>query len=242
VNANGSSALLVQGASLTAASVSVAGLVTMNNGGTINSTKAVQTSQPPVANPYSGITVPTYSGCAYNNLTTNYGTTTLSPNGTYCGGINMGGGGTVIMNPGVYIMNGGTFNVQGGVTLSGTNVTIVLTGSGTNYATVSIGNGSSVTLSAPVAPNATAGLVFFQDPNAPTTGTDTIAGGTTLNLTGALYFPSQTLNYSNGTSASSQCTQLVAWNIVFTGGASFNSSCASAGVSTIGAGPSQLVE
>jgi hypothetical protein len=240
VNATGSNALTVNGATLTANSVSVSGTINSGNGGTITSTSTPKTLQAAVTNPYSAVAVPTYSGCAYTGLTEGSGTHTLSP-GVYCGGLSMGNGGTVTLGAGIYIINGGTFNVAGGVTLSGTNVTIVLTGSGSNYATASVSNGSTVTLSAPTT-GTTAGIVFFADPNGPTTGTSSFQGGSTLSLTGALYFPTQTVDYGNGTTAGSSCTQLVAWNIVFVGGASFKSSCATAGVQTIGGGPSKLVE
>jgi hypothetical protein len=65
-----------------------------------------------------------------------------------------------------------------------------------------------------------------------------------MNLTGALYFPSQTVVFSNGSSNSSDCTQLIAWRIEFKGGTKFNSNCEGTGTSTIGGGgtTSQLVE
>jgi hypothetical protein len=111
----------------------------------------------------------------------------------------------------------------------------VLTGSGSDYATAAIGNGATVTLSAPTT-GAMAGLLFFQDPSAPATGTNTIGGGSVVTLTGALYFPSQTVIYANGTSSTATCTQLVAWQIEFQGGATFNSNCANTGVTSIGGG------
>jgi len=239
VNGTGVNALQVDdGASLSAASVTVVGLVNSTNG-TITSTKAVQTSQSAVANPYAGVQVPTYSGCTSSQVNWG-GTYTLGP-GTYCGGMSFSYG-TMTLSPGVYIMNGGSFSVGGGTTVNGTGVTIVLTGSGTNYATMSIQNGTTINLSAPTT-GAMAGLVFFQDPNAATSGVDLIQGGGKLNVTGALYFPSQTVEYSNGASTTtSSCTQLVAATIVFLGGATFNSQCAGTGVSTIGASPTQLVE
>jgi hypothetical protein len=62
-------------------------------------------------------------------------------------------------------------------------------------------------------------------------------------LTGAVYFPTQIVSYGNGsTTSAATCTQLVAWQMSFTGGASFNSNCGTAGVKTIGGGQSQLVE
>jgi hypothetical protein len=250
VNANGSTALSISGtAVLDTSSVSVRGLVHHSCGscGTINATNGIKTSQPAVANPYSAVAVPTGSGCNYGvlpssplTLAHSSGTQTLSP-GVYCGGLDMTHDAVVVMTPGVYIVNGGSFSVGGAVVLTGTGVTIVLTGSGSNYATSTISNGATVTLSAPTT-GATAGLLFFQNPNAPTTGSDSFEGGSTENLTGALYFPSQTVDYSNGTSTTSTCTQLIAWHLAFSGNASFNSNCASAGTKAIGSSPSVLVE
>jgi hypothetical protein len=239
VNGSGVNALeVVGGGVLDAASVTVVGTVDSANG-TITSTKAVQTGQSAVTDPYAGVAVPTYSGCTSSQVYWS-GNNTFSP-GTYCGGMSFSQYGTETLNPGVYIMNGGYFSV-GSVTVNGTGVTIVLTGSGTNYATMAI-SGGTTNLSAPTT-GATAGLVFFQDPLAPTGAVNSISGGGTLNVTGAMYFPSEYVEYSNGGAiTTSGCTQLIAATIVFFGGATFNNtSCASAGVSTIGASPSQLTE
>ena len=205
------------------------------------------TNQQPVSDPYAGTPVPTTSsGGTYNSVSLQYcnpikdnkpnpacpnGIQPLTP-GIYNNGIAMGNGAVVSMASGVYIVDGGTFSVQGGVTLSGTGVTIVL-GKGTSgYATLDIGNGANLTLSAPTS-GATAGLLFFQDPTAPTSGTNYFRGGANEIMTGALYFPKQTVSYSNGTTTSS-CTQLLAYNITFVGGSVFNSNCGTAGVKSIG--------
>lgn len=243
VNGTGTSALSVTGgATLTAQSVTVVGLTRVSNGGSIVTTNGVKTLQSPVANPYASKQIPSSAGCNHNNLNLAWAASpqVLTP-GVYCNGLSMGNGAIVVMNPGVYIINGGSFAVQGGITLTGTGVTIVLTGSGGNYATVTISNGVNVTLSAPTT-GTTAGLVFFADPNAPNTLTSSVVGGASVKLTGALYFPTQTVNYSNGTTTTATCTQLVAWQVTFTGGASFNSNCATAGTGSIGTSPSQLVE
>jgi len=135
------------------------------------------------------------------------------------------------MSPGVYYMDGGkgaNFNVNNGVSLTcptctnGAGVTIVLTSStGSNYATVSIGNGTSVKLAAPSTPGAwNTGILFYNDPvvSNQNIGTENFQGGASLDLTGALYFPNQTVNYSNGVS-SGGCTNLIAGTISFQGGA-----------------------
>jgi len=240
VNTNGTSALTVQGALLSANSVTIAGSDLVNNGGTLDSKIPVKTSQTAVTNPYAGVVVPTPTSC----LTYTNKTQTL-PVGTYCGGISTGNNAVVtLVTGGTYIIDGGSLNIGGaggGGSFSGTNVTIVLTGSGTNYATVSISNGIPVTLSA-ITTGPTAGMLFFANPLGPTSNVSSIEGGSVVQLTGALYFPSQTVTYGNGSSAATTCTQLVAWEITFVGGATLNSNCTGIGTKTIGGAPSTLVE
>jgi hypothetical protein len=231
---------VIGGATINAQSVSVVGTTNISGGGSINPSSGVKTNQAAVADPYSGTAVPSGTPCLYTNLQVNNGMQ-LNP-GIYCGwGIQVLNTVSATMKPGVYILNGGAFTVGGSATLSGTGVTIVLTGSGTTWASVSVSNGAHITLSAPTT-GTTAGLLFFQNPASPTTTNDQFAGTTALSLTGALYFPSQTVTYTNGVTNSASCTQLIAYRLAFNGGASFNSTCAGTGVSSIGGTPSQLVE
>jgi hypothetical protein len=116
-------------------------------------------------------------------------------------------------------------------------VTIVLAATGTNYANVNIANGTTITLTAPTT-GPTAGIAFFGDPvvSANNNGTETFTGGATLNITGAIYFPQQTVDFSGGVNNPSGCTQLIAGTIVFEGGANFSNNCAGKGTSAIGGG------
>jgi hypothetical protein len=141
------------------------------------------------------------------------------------------------MSPGVYIINGGSFAPAGGTTVNGDGVTIVLTGSSsTGYATAQIGNGVTLNLTAPNDPTmATQGIAIMQDPNAPSGVTNNIAGGANLNITGAMVFPSQIVDFSNGSSNNSACTQLIAYQVQFTGGTQFGNNCAGTGTRPIGA-------
>jgi len=166
---------------------------------------------------------------------------TLSP-GVYCNGLSISNGATAAMNPGVYFIDRGTFAVGGGAHVTGTGVTIVLSSStGGNYANAVIDNGTTVTLSAPTT-GATAGMVFYGDRRASVAGTSsTFAGGTAINFTGAIYLPTQTLNWNNGANnTSSSCTELIAATIVL-GGANLQINCPT-GVVAIGATSSSLVE
>ena len=247
VNATRSSALSVTGgAVLNAKFVSVSGGTSVNNGGQINATDGVMTDQPAAADPYAGVPQPPYSGCDYNNMSlghSNSGLQTISP-GVYCKGLAFTNDAIVNMNPGVYIIDRGTFAVGGAVRLTGTGVTIFLTtstGKNKDYADVSIGNGAQVNLTAPTS-GATAGLVFFGDRDGPLNNTSTFGGGAALNITGAIYFPSQSVTFDNGITNPSGCTQLIAGYIKFAGGARFQNNCANTGISPIGGSTTQLVE
>lgn len=244
VDSTGSAALSVTGgAILNAKSVSVSGNTSVTNGGKINATDGVKTYQPNVPDPYAGVARPSFSGCNYNNKSLGHSSSTqyLSP-GVYCNGLAMTNDAIVVMNPGVYFIDRGSFQVGGAVRLTGTGVTIILTKStSSNYATVSIGNGATVTLSAPTT-GATAGLVFFGDRNGPLSNTSDFGGGASVNITGAIYFPTQTVTFTNGISNPSGCTQLIAGKIQFSGGAQFKNNCASTGVTPIGASATTLVE
>ncbi len=243
-NATGASALSVSGgATLNAGSVTVSGATSVYGGAHLNA-PVIKQNQPATTDPYAGVAVPPWSGCtkgsAGHPYTPGYKGSSMSP-GVYCGGLTLDGGGTNTMSPGVYFINGGVFQIGNGASLTGTGVTIVLTGSGNNYATVAINGGSPVNLTAPTT-GPTAGLVFFEDPKAPSGKTDTISNGATVTVVGAMYFPTRTVSYGGGTKTGSPCTQLVAWRVTFTNGAWFNNNCASTGVASLGASSSKLVE
>jgi hypothetical protein len=190
------------------------------------------------------------NGTVKNYTHSNSGLQTLNP-GTWCNGVSFTNDAQIKLNPGVYYVNGGNFNVGGAVVMNGTGITIVLTGSASDgysqpYGNVSIGNGASVTLNAPTT-GATAGIAFYGDPNAPwssqASNQQTFGGGATMSITGALYFPSTQVNFNNGISNPSGCTQLVAGTINFQGGAYFNT-CPGTGITPIGgsSGATALVE
>jgi Putative Flp pilus-assembly TadE/G-like len=235
VNSAGAAALsVIGGATLNALSVSVKGQTTVNNGGVINATNGVLINQAVTADPYAAVVMPTVpAGCTNTNksVTTTPGAP-LQP-GTYCNGLSISNGATASLAAGVYYIKQGSFTVAGGSTLTGTGVTIILTKNASTYATATINNNANITLSAPTT-GATAGILFFADRAAPTSLTTTFAGGATMKFTGALYFPTQRVAYSNGTTTTVTCTQLIAWRATFTGGAAFNNNCGSAGTRPIG--------
>ena len=238
-NATGSDSLDITGnATLLAKNLSVVGNYSVSGGGTLTVTGAKTTGAPVMADPYANVATPSPGTCASTNSWNQ--SATISP-GTYCGGFSVNSQASITMQPGVYIINGGSFSVNGQASISGAGVTIVLTGSPGNYATATINGGAGVTLSAPTS-GATSGIVFLQDRNDTSGQTSKINGGSNTSITGALYFPSQTLKYSGGSSSASSCTQLVASQISYLGGAYFNNNCAGVGITPIGQSSTTLVE
>jgi Putative Flp pilus-assembly TadE/G-like len=235
------------GAVINAASASIAGNYVTSGGGRLSATNGVTTSASPASDPYAGVQIPVYSGCGGGtSLSVSGGTTRNLQPGVYCNGITVSGASTLNLSPGIYIVDRGSFVVSGGSTINaGGGVTIILTSStGSGYASASISGGSTVNITAP-ASGPTAGLAFFQDRNAPTTGADNLSGGATQNITGAIYFPNQAVTYSGGSATGgAQCTQLIAYTLTFSGGTNFNSTCSGTGVQAIGgsAGSTALVE
>jgi hypothetical protein len=239
VNSTSATAVkLVGGATLNTNQLVDAGGYTLNGGAQING--GITTQAPQTANPYAGYVVPTVGACLQTKFNPP-ASVTISP-GTYCNGINVSNGVVLTLNPGVYIINGGSFGVTGGASLSGAGVTIVLTSStGTSYPTVSISGGATVNLSAPSS-GATAGLVFFQDPNAPGNGNNHFDGGAGQSITGALYFPEQSVSFNGGTALNTTCIQIIAWDLTLDGNATLAANCAGTGVLAIGGGLSAMVE
>lgn len=249
VNATSATKSLVMtgSATLTADSVNLGGGADVSGSATLTATSGLHLDQPPVANPYADRQIPSFSGCKQTNLKiTSTPAQPLQP-GVYCGGISVSGGAVVTLASGVYILNQGDLSLSGGSTLNGTDVTIILTSSaGTKtIGNVVISGGTNINLVAPPT-GATAGIAIWQDARAADSGKDDLTGGSTMDITGAIYLPSESVTYTGGASNNgSGCTQLIALNIKFSGNSQLaNSSCAGTGVASISSSPAlaQLVQ
>lgn len=222
---------------ITAASLTTVGNYYTSGGGTITISGSIDIHASATPDPYLDRVVPTPSTCRTVPPMPFNGEL---PQGTYCAGINITNGSHVTLN-GLYILRTGDFVVQGGSTLSGTaSIVLTGTGSGTNTGVVTITGGAVINLTA-LATGPTAGMIFFQDRRARTTGTNNFYGGTTSTLTGALYFPRQTVNFSNGGSTTAACTEIIARRILIGGGSTVNINCGGGGTPISGGTP-RLVE
>jgi Flp pilus assembly protein TadG len=218
VNSNSTSAFSANGTdTIQTAFVDVVGGDTLIGNPSIQTPSGqIKTGAPSSANPFSGLSVASYSSCTFTNTKINGGgSVTLSP-GTYCGGVQISASVNVTMNPGTYIVDGGPFSIAGNANVTGNNVTIVLSGqiSGT-YATADLGGNGSLNLTAPTT-GPYAGIAIFQDPNAPSGGTNSIVGTSNQNIKGAVYFPKQNLKFA-GDNSSNTCTLIVADTVTIVG-------------------------
>ncbi|MBV8771911.1 MAG: hypothetical protein JO166_06220 [Deltaproteobacteria bacterium] len=237
VESSSSDALDVSGgSSLTSSSIKVVG--NYNGHGCSSCISPTPTTGVPAfSDPLASLVAPTYtaSHCDYTNENINGGTVTLSQ-GNYCGGIAIQGGATVTFSAGTYILLGGGLTIHGGSTVTGSGVTFYNTyngGNPNNYKPVSI-SAATVTLSAPTT-GALSGILFFQDRTAKASGQESFTGGSSVNLTGTLYFPvSKTqLVFSGGSGGSSSNTTIVAYDVTVSGASYLGSSSGSS------SGPSQ---
>jgi hypothetical protein len=168
----------------------------------------------PVSDPLAYLQPPcSGNGCgACNNYA---GQTTLSP-GTYCGI----SGGNIAFSAGTYIIEG-TLAPKNS-TWTGTGVTFFLTGTSSHpYGGLVAGSnanlGSAATpISAPTSGNY-AGMLFWQDPKAVGTLTDSsFKANDSCNCRGVFYFPTTSLTLTGGTG--SQYAVVVAQSLAMVGG------------------------
>jgi Flp pilus assembly protein TadG len=235
--------------SISAQSAYIVGTV---SGSGLTATDGIYTGVNPIADPYAGVSVPwpslkpnasTGANCDQNNFSGS-GTISASSSRAYvfCNGIKITGNSTLNLCPGVYIVDQGSVDLHSG-TLNAPpssgcantgGVTIILANdTGGLPPDITVNGNFNLKITAPTS-GSTAGIALFQDRvSCPGCG-NKINGGSTSDITGAIYFPTNAVSYSGGSSTGGAvCTQLIAYTITFKGNSTFNSNCGSAGTKTI---------
>ncbi|OAE99057.1 hypothetical protein AYJ54_33915 [Bradyrhizobium centrolobii] len=245
-NSSASPSLNVSGsAAVSANQVGVVGDV--SGASNITTTNGIRTHIQPIADPYASVSPPSEPSCSNGKITVNANgkTNSLSP-GCYSGSITVNAGATLNLNPGnlnpaIYYLDGASLSVAGNATITGTNVTLVFTGSGSNWGTASIGSNATIDLTAPTT-GPTKGIVMYGDRNMPAGTAFNLTGGATQNFGGAIYLPKANLSFSGGNGTSTSCTKIIADTITLTGTSNLQVNCSALGVATIGSQTAQLVE
>ncbi|MGH6931372.1 MAG: pilus assembly protein TadG-related protein, partial [Dongiaceae bacterium] len=152
-------------AALTATSATVSGSVTGFDQNLDVPDGATQENAPITDDPYDDLTVP--SPLPANGSVTGGATTTYSP-GTFNSSISIVNG-THVFEPGTYVLNNSSLTITGGM-ITGSGVTFVFTGSSAaNVGGLDIHGNPDVNFAAPTSGNY-AGVAFFQDHLANTSG------------------------------------------------------------------------
>src|SRR5579862_805006 len=249
LNATSTSALtMTGGATISAATAYFVG---NENGAGLTTAYGTYTGVDPLIDPYLNAAVPSYSGCTSNNYKVTGGasaTKTAGSSGVYvfCNGLTLSGGSSLTLGAGTFIIDGGLLSVGGGSTLTATSgTTIILTTSNPSKscATTKIDGGAIITLTAPTS-GALSGIAIYQDRACiDSSASNSLTGGGTQNIVGAIYFPGEAVSYSGGSpTGGAQCTQLIAWTIAFSGASTFNNNCTGSGTRSVSLTGGRLVE
>jgi len=143
------------------------------------------TDCPPMQDPLADRQPPVVGSCDFNNYASWDDYETLQP-GVYCGGIEIGQGSVVTFEPGVYIIKDGPFFVGSNAIARGDNVGFYLVG---NTSTLAFTSKATIEFTAPKDGDL-AGILFFEDRNAPLLREHEILSENARILLGTFYLPS----------------------------------------------------
>ncbi len=146
---------------------------------------AAVTNCPAVADPLASRPKPSIPlSCTATNLVISSGRKNLVP-GHYCGGLKVMGTAQVTLSEGTYVISGAPLEVSGISTFTGTHVGFYLDGA---LATLNFKDTAKINLTG-AKNNEMAGLLVFEDPDAPHGRQHHIASINVQNLTGTIYLP-----------------------------------------------------
>lgn len=137
--------------------------------------------------------------------------------------------GTLTLQPGTYYLANGANNAGLQVGAQGhlicTGCTFVLTSTGNNYATMDINGGAEVDISAPTS-GTYSGITIYRDSRAAASNQCCqINGNSNSSLSGAFYFPNDTLTFNGTAGMTLNCFQMVGLRLSFSGNATITNTC-----------------
>ncbi|HYE27404.1 MAG TPA: Tad domain-containing protein [Allosphingosinicella sp.] len=120
---------------------------------------------------------------------------------------------------------GGNIVMNAQAQVTGTGVTLIMTGPAGAAGDLQINGGANLNLSSP-STGTYRGIVMYRDRRASNIEIK-INGGASSSLTGALYFPSSDLAFEGNQDMDVECLQMVAQRLVFRGSATITNNCPS---------------
>lgn len=181
-NSKASDGLVVEGLGTISAKVICTG------GGYVGAQNAFDpapaTDCPEVSDPLASRAAPNDAKCDFTDFKVDIGLQTLRP-GVYCGGLIIDKPSRVRLMHGTYVMKDGPLALSNGALLNMVDASVYLTG---NNAVIYTDYTTSLDLSAPVA-GPLAGILFFEDRNAPADRLHQIGSRIAPQLLGTIYLP-----------------------------------------------------
>lgn len=202
--------------SVTAEAVAAVGGIARSNNWNV---QAYRPYSPPIDDPFANVTPdPSQMTCTNQRLDDNTNFSSL-PSGTNCfSSLLVNSNRSLTLPAGTYYINGGDADIRGNISCTG--CTIVLTNSDPNSTTIGqfkVNASSNINLTAPTS-GQYQGIAVYQDRRAQDSGqTNKINGNSGSVITGALYFPSQQLDYNGTGNTTAVCTMFVARRVNFSG-------------------------
>lgn len=149
------------------------------------------TDCPPLPDPLMDRQPPTVGACDFVDHYAFEWEETLQP-GVYCGGLSIGQNSVATLEPGIYIIKDGPFTVSSGGAAIGENVGFYLVG---DQSTFDFSSKATIELTAPK-DGEMAGLLFFEDRDAPMLRNHVISSDNARLLLGTIYLPNGRLRVS----------------------------------------------
>jgi hypothetical protein len=97
---------------------------------------------------------------------------------------------------------------------------------------MNVNGGATLNLTAPNS-GTYSGVLFYQDRLGSGNTTNLLNGNASSVIQGAIYFPSETLQFNGTTGMNTNCMQLVSKDVVFTGNSTITNVCSNTGMATI---------
>ena len=146
---------------------------------------------------------------------------TIGPTGgatamRFCGGLTIQG--TAQLRPGIYIVDGGDLNIGANADISGSDVTIIMTGdSRSDVGAVDINARAAVDISAPSDPTSDwDGILIYQD-QIGSNSESNINGSADINLNGIIYMPNSDMRMNGTAGMNTDCLMLIGYTLTFLG-------------------------
>lgn len=220
-NSISNSAIYSQGATtVTVPCLMTAGDVSINAAVTQTACSTAMTQLSPVADPLRNVVEPAATGACQNT------NGNMMQPGRYCGGLTVNN--SVSFKPGVYVIDGGSLKANGNASLTGSGVTFILK----NNATISFNGNAVLNLSAPTS-GTYSGILFFGSRSNSASTAVTLNGTAGSVMTGAIYFPKQTVSYIGNFQGANGCTQVIARTVAWSGNSNLAVDCTAYGMSAL---------